>query len=304
MESFDTAKAMIRKDFPNFTIERIELAGEGMDSRAFFVNDDYVFRFPKFPKVAKSLKVEIMLLPTLQPYVRIPIPRFEYIGKSDRELRFVGYKKIEGIELKKLWPKLTEQAQEALLEAMSACLRELHSFPLEEARACGVEEHNLRRIHNGDFSAVKKDVEKLLSRKTCAYIEDLHKAYVSDKGNFPHTPKFLHADFGPGHIFCKEDGSDLAGLIDFGDVGIGDPDYDLLYLYGEFGWEFILRFLRHYHRTNDALDALQQKLRLILMHNTMEDLWMGIDRKNASMKEWALSELEERAEKMQEGNFY
>lgn len=56
MESTETAKKMIQESLPDFSVKHIELAGEGTDSRSFFVNDIYVFRFPKRPKVAEDLK--------------------------------------------------------------------------------------------------------------------------------------------------------------------------------------------------------------------------------------------------------
>ena len=62
------AKAMIHQSFPELPIEHIEFAGEGLDSRSFFVNDTYVFRFPKFPKVAENLEIEIALLPKLRKH--------------------------------------------------------------------------------------------------------------------------------------------------------------------------------------------------------------------------------------------
>ena len=38
----------IDSGFPDLAVTSIELAGEGMDSLAFLVNGEYVFRFPKF----------------------------------------------------------------------------------------------------------------------------------------------------------------------------------------------------------------------------------------------------------------
>jgi len=119
-----------------------------------------------------------------------------------------------------------------------------------------------------------------------------------------YTPTLLHADFGPGHIFCDEKGERIRGIIDFGDIGIGDPDYDLMYLYGIFGWAFVLRFIRHYPCSHLDLEVLRQKLRLLLIYNTVNDIWIGVDRNDQSMKEWALSNLKRQVQERSGGHFY
>lgn len=304
VESTETAKALILQNFPQLHIETIELAGEGMDSRSFFVNDAYVFRFPKFPHVAESFRIEINLLPKLQKQVKITIPQFTFIGKESNGLLFVGYPKIEGVPLKSMWVGLTSDAQEKILQMLGTFLQQIHSFSLGEARKCGVKEKNSRRICKGDFKKVAKDIYPMLPKETRADVEGLYSEYLSEERNFTYMPTLLHADFGPGHIFCDEKGKRITGIIDFGDIGIGDPDYDFMYLYGEFGWEFILRFLQHYPRSDRELDVLRRKLRFLLIHNTIDDIWMGRDRKEEELEQWALGLLKKQVKEMRGGNFY
>ena len=304
MKSTETAKTMIHDCFPDFAIKHIELAGEGMDSRSFFVNETYVFRFPKRPKVAEDLKIEIKLLPKLQKGVSLPIPQFEFIGNRKDDLLFVGYKKIEGATLSEVWSSAASDVREKILHSLGIFLKEIHSFPLEEAKKCDVPLHSSRRVYKGDFLKLAEDIKPILSDTVSGFIENLYKEYLSDDRNLSYEPVFLHADFGAGHIFCDPKDKRVTGIIDFGDIGIGDPDYDLMYLYGEFGWDFILQFLRHYQRSDNDLEVLHQKLRLLLVHNTMDDIWMGRDRKEKELEEFASELLAKRVEKMRQGIFY
>jgi len=49
------------------------------------------------------------------------------------------------------------------------------------------------------------------------------------------------------------DGS-ITGILDWGDVCIGDPDYDFSYLYGDFGAAFLRDLAMHYgHEDPDRL---------------------------------------------------
>lgn len=43
----EIAQHNIRTNFPDFVVNGIEFLGEGMDSAAFLVNGEWVFRFPK-----------------------------------------------------------------------------------------------------------------------------------------------------------------------------------------------------------------------------------------------------------------
>lgn len=298
---------MILKNFPHLHIEKIELAGEGMDSRSFFVKlprHTYVFRFPKFPTVAKNLQVEMALLPKLQKYVRLPIPQFDFIGKGIMNRTFVGYKKIEGVTLTSLWNNIATHKQETILHILGAFLKNVHSFPVKEAKKCGVPEQNFRRIYKGDLRKVVKDIYLTIPQKMRVYIERLYEEYLGDERNFTYSPTLLHADFGGGHIFCNKHDACITGIIDFGDIGIGDPDYDLMYLYGEFGWKFILQFLKHYSRPDHDLNILHRKLRLLLIHNTIDDIWMGRDRKEKELETWAMGVLKRQVKDIQRGDFY
>jgi aminoglycoside 2''-phosphotransferase len=300
MEDAESARASIQNNFPMLTVKKISLAGEGMDSRSFFVNDTHVFRFPKFPSVAEDVKVEIALLPKLQTRVMLPIPQFEFVGTGSNGMLFVGYKKIVGTTLHALWHTVGVDVQERILHTLGSFLTDVHAFPLQEAEQCGVPKHTSRRIYKGEFTRVAGDIYPLVSAEVKKYLEELYNRFLADERNFAYTPSFLHADFGGGHIFCDEKSGDVNGIIDFGDIGIGDPDYDLMYLYGEFGWEFIVRFLGYYHREDSDLDVLHHKLRFLLIFNTIDDIWMGRDRGDKKLETWALKRLSDQTKAMRE----
>jgi aminoglycoside 2''-phosphotransferase len=298
MESVESAQGMIRECFPNFAITKIEAAGEGMESCTYLVNDTYIFRFPKRPQAVEDVEIEITLLPALQTHLSVPIPQFEFVGRREEDVLFVGYKKIEGVALDEIWENASTDEQEILMRALGLFLQEVHAFPIDQAHRCGVPLHRFRRVHNGDFGKVLKDLAPSLEEETLVYLQLLHQKYMEEERNLFFDSVLLHADFSPGHIFCDPQSKKITGVIDFGDTGLGDPDYDLLYLFGAFGWDFILRFLPHYHRTDVDPVLLHQKLRFLLLHNTLDDLWMGKDRNDGGLQEWAMRTLQEQVEKI------
>ncbi|MEZ4763391.1 MAG: phosphotransferase [Calditrichia bacterium] len=59
----------------------------------------------------------------------------------------------------------------------------------------------------------------------------------------------LHCDIAPGHLFFDPKSGHLTGVIDFGDIAIGNPARDFIYIYEDFG-ESILRLVPTLLRRN------------------------------------------------------
>jgi hypothetical protein len=76
--------------------------------------------------------------------------------------------------------------------------------------------------------------------------------YLSAPENFLFRPAVLHADRSRDHILVENDS--VTAVIDFGDVNWGDPDYDFMYLFVEFGQAFAEEVARRYgHRDLERL---------------------------------------------------
>src|SRR6185503_3631143 len=69
---------------------------------------------------------------------------------------------------------------------------------------------------------------------------------------FANAPHVLHADLSAEHVLW--DGQSVTGILDWGDVCLGDPDYDFSYLYQDFGEDFVREMAREYgHPDPDRL---------------------------------------------------
>jgi aminoglycoside phosphotransferase (APT) family kinase protein len=91
----DLVRQNLEHNFPLFQVKSVEFLGRGMDSRAFDVNGEYVFRFPQFQEAAKKLRTEIGLLPRLESHLDVAVPRFEFVGTQvHNSFPFVGYRAI------------------------------------------------------------------------------------------------------------------------------------------------------------------------------------------------------------------
>jgi aminoglycoside phosphotransferase (APT) family kinase protein len=52
---------------------------------------------------------------------------------------------------------------------------------------------------------------------------------VADAAALAFEPALIHADLGPEHLLCDDSGR-LVGVIDWGDVAVGDPALDYAWL--------------------------------------------------------------------------
>ncbi|HEX2715966.1 MAG TPA: phosphotransferase [Candidatus Acidoferrales bacterium] len=81
----------------------------------------------------------------------------------------------------------------------------------------------------------------------------------------------------------------VSGVIDFGDVNWGDPDYDFMYLFVDFGLAFTLDVARRYGHAD--IGRLQDKLRYYGIVDQIDTIREGRGRSLPGQKEEAWQRL-------------
>ncbi len=281
---------------PRLGQQPIARLGEGMDSIAFSVGRILVFRFPKHAEAAAGLRREVALLPLLAPGLSLEIPRFAYVSEhSISGFPFVGYRIILGDPLHpRLYHRLPGTTRDRVHRDLGAFLSALHAFPVLQALDCGIEHHGGRAGYLGDFQRARDDVLPRLGNVVRRSVESRLNAFLEDDVNFDYAPTLLHADFWPDHILFSRPVNRLIGIIDFGDVALGDPDYDLAFLAQRLGPGFILDLLRYYPHPDPA--RLAEKVRCFAILNTIEDVFLGIERGDRRLIDSALADLTKHGE--------
>jgi aminoglycoside phosphotransferase (APT) family kinase protein len=84
-------------------------------------------------------------------------------------------------------------------------------------------------------------------------------------------PVSVHADLSREHILAEH--RTISGVIDFGDVNLGDADYDFLYLFLDCGWRFAEAVARRYGHSN--LEQLRTKLRYFAIVDQIDTIACG-----------------------------
>jgi aminoglycoside phosphotransferase (APT) family kinase protein len=233
----ELARVLVAEQFPKLAPVVVELCGTGWDNTAYRVDGKWVFRFPRREIAVDLLRREVAVLPALAPSLPLPIPRPTLVGRPDARFPwpFAGYRFLPGrtAEAARLGPA----ERLAAAPALAGFLRALHAFPVEEARRLGAEPD----VHG------KLDVERKLpeleERLATAVRLGLLPEAEPWRGIARDVPA-VRARRGGGHVLVHGDlyarhllfgGEDeLAGVIDWGDVHVGDPAVDL-----SVAWSFL-----------------------------------------------------------------
>lgn len=241
---FKKIKEAINKEFPGFNIFSVAKIGEGWDSKAFIINGTWIFRFPKRPEVKNNLKKEVLLLPAIRKLVNLDMPLFEYISNIQI---FVGYKKLEGSFFNhEFFISLSAVEQENIIKQIADFLLTMHDFDFKKLQHIELEEANYKELYKAGFIEVQEIIYPNISDDFQQIFTDSYNSYLNNVKNFLFKKSLLHNDISCDHLLYNETKKVLTGIIDFGDIAIGDPDYDLMYLYDELGQQFVTRLLKYF----------------------------------------------------------
>ncbi|WP_228819015.1 phosphotransferase family protein [Nocardia transvalensis] len=240
----------------------LRLLGAGMESVALLLERPegaYVLRLPQGSYGAEGIGREAALLPELAGLLPVPIPRFLFTAPNPLGPgEFCVYPIVPGESLSpEQWYERGLLTLPSTAELIAKIIDGVHSFPVTRASALGIETRDLREDFTEDLESVRAEVIPLLAPAAAKALLGAWEEYLGEDANFDYSPSLIHADVSLDHLLVT--GDRISGLIDFGDVEIGDPDYDLCYLYPETDPEFVRRVQRC--RGTELDHRLEAKLR-------------------------------------------
>lgn len=225
---------LLRQQFPALRLRTLRPITHGWDSFVLEVNEELIFRFPRRQEVQVAVQREIDLLPQLTPALAVPVPQFCYPGQMTpgRPSPFVGYPKLTGVTLQRA--HLSDEQVASLVPALAAFLDALHRFPQTRALQAGVEGHTPQQWR-ARYRALHRQVFPLLDRQGRQLSARLWEDGLQDGARTVFEPVLIHGDLAGEHLLCDPGRGILSGVIDWGDLAIGDPALDLVGLYNQFG---------------------------------------------------------------------
>lgn len=230
------ARQLLDEQFPEFRDCPLTLLGEGWDNFAWQVGDDWVFRFPRRQLGADLVAVENAVMPWVATQLSAPVAWPQRVGQptDDYQWPFAGYELIKGEELCMEAPPAGQRLR--LAEELGEFLRSLHSVSAEKASELGAPLDTIGRLEIDKRS--RQAIEYLGKARNLGLIESLRPweqllKRLTPLCRQPQSACLVHGDVYSRHVIVKTAGNRghqharLAGVIDWGDVHVGDQSADL-----------------------------------------------------------------------------
>lgn len=249
-------REMIEKKF-GLIVQNMIVLGQGLDSTAYLVNNEYIFKQSKHDEARNNLKREIRVLNYLKGKITLQIPDIEYYSQ---EYSICGYKEIKGNKLSPdSYNSFSDDEKDTLAQDIALFLREMHAIPLPDID--GLELHVIDD-YRSDYETLRETVYDKIPDKSKRYIDDLYKRILNDKRISQYDKALCHNDLSCNHILIQD--NKAVGIIDFGDAAVTDRDKDFVYLLEEsseeIGRDFGIKVLEYYQHPNKELPILKADL--------------------------------------------
>lgn len=239
-------KSLIINEFPEFKdLPIIPVKVGGWDNRTYHLGDTMVIRVPSGKCYAGSIVTEYKWLPILSQYISLQIPMPVAIGKPSVVFPYYWsiYKWIDGVSGNCLTMNDSELSCIAL--PLAQFLRELSNISSLDGPLFGI--HNFYRggplgIYDSQVQSSLLQLQNIIDTKAVNAI--WRRALQSE---WHQDLVWVHGDLSAGNILIKE--NQLVGVIDFGQMAIGDPACDLV-----IAWTLLRNESRDLFKSNLSYD--------------------------------------------------
>ena len=231
--SKQSAAALVASQFPKVVRYSFRLLSSGWDNDAYLADDKIVFRFPRRMVAANLIEREIRILPLLEPHLPLPISLSKYVGRATQDYPFTwaGYDFMRGVTACRL--RWTDEERTANAEILGAFLKALHSIPVDDdAKSWAPGDELARTDIEERFPKLRERLANLpaiLPSIAADRIEESAKelttSSIGNRQSKIDNPVWVHGDLYSRHILAEN--KKITGVIDWGDVHLGDRAVDL-----------------------------------------------------------------------------
>ena len=291
MEDLESIKQLILEDYPQFQNVPQQVNTDGWDNLVLIMDERVVFRIPRNELSRMQLQIELQYLPRIAAVSPLPVPFYTYFSKDPGI--YAGYALIPGIPFTRdVFEKCTKKQQKKIAKLLSVFLSTIHSLHVDEAISSNV---HVRRQNRQSWLDLQSEVES----KAAAVLEPIHKqkiqemfAYILEEVKFDVLAKrLIHGDLSADHIMYDISGNNIGGIIDFGDLMIGDAAYDFTGILLEYGREFLDEVLEYYQPSLDN-GFLERIERFYIPKVSLHHLLYGIEQGDQEVVNFVLNAIE------------
>lgn len=220
----------IRNTYPDISIQTSEVLARGQQCDTYVINDEFVFRFPKYREDYNALARESSILQSIHSLlpVAIPVPIFERLDGCAGP-PFIGYKMVPGVPLRREMLAAIKDLsiRQRLALQLASFLAALHAPATLRAAPPGLRCEDTPRKYELMYETIRLQLFDHMSGAARVATTRLFESYLNSGGGAEYLPCLRHGDFGPTNILVDIESATITGILDFGHAGVGDPAYDL-----------------------------------------------------------------------------
>lgn len=227
----------IKEAFPNLIIRDKHFYSDGFANDVLMINDNVVFRFPKFQWALDDMMQESECLKLTQLYTSMRIPSWTI---HDQE--FISYQKIPG-EAMHRWhlEKCDQQVISQAAADLGAFLHDMHHIPMQACRKASIQD-SVSRHDYSDWLKLYDDIQNELYPSMHSSVQDftdtLFRTIIADNSMMDYSPHLIMGELSSSHIIFDSGKHAITGVVDFRSAGMGDPAFDIAYILYHYGERF------------------------------------------------------------------
>ena len=257
--TYADAAARVRPHLPaHLRPDALVPIGRGDHSLAFRC-DTTVVRVARSDGAADALQREACTMARIADHLPVAVPRPTFARPGDR-CAFSVHEEVTGVVLTRArWLRLRAAKRERAAAELAGFLAALHELPVALVRPCGLPELTraayARRLRE-DSARGPHALHALLAPDVRERLDATLAAWARPD-DLPAV--VLHRDLSPDHVLHDPASGRITGILDFGDLALGDPARDLIFLREDHGEEMLDAVLRRYPHGRPA--ALASRVR-------------------------------------------
>ena len=212
----DPALAIPVLEASGIPVKKLVATDQGLDNHTFLLNDEFIVRFPRARWF--RMDAERWVLDAIAGKTTLQVPAIELA--STGEWPFIGHRLIPGVKLSTVWPSLSPARRTGVVDQMGQFFAELHqAVDPQEALSAGIPLEG---------SKTRCDDIKAWSDAPAEWKPFLAECVLRAESSTSSSDlRLLHLDAHADNIIYDPDRQRVVGVIDFGDVVVGDPHAEI-----------------------------------------------------------------------------